>query len=131
MISPLAAIPKTPLYERLSKEGRVLSDYDTENTRGTNIVPKNMTRDQLLDGHTELYKRLFTHDNIAKRVDTKGKYLRNPVVSAEPISFTEVSRMRDAMPSWARPRNRVEAKDWCLALGMRDYVERNFGCNGS
>ena len=131
-ISPLFAVPKTPLYNRLKAEGRIRFDHTggMETTQATNIIPKRMSVEDLLSGHAWLYNHLFTHDAIDRRVRIKSKYLVNPVHANEKADLATVARMKAALPFWARPRDRVEAKDWCLGLGVRDYVERNFGSNG-
>ncbi len=50
MVGMLAAIPpKTPLHARLKDEGGRL-DLDDEQTFGTNVIPLNMSRDELRDG---------------------------------------------------------------------------------
>ena len=55
MVGMLAAVPKTPLFERLQKEGRLrLEDANC------NIVPKQMTPAELQQGYWQLLKRLYT-----------------------------------------------------------------------
>lgn len=53
----LTAIPTTPLYERLEKEGRLRLDNSY-----CNFVPKNMTAEQLRAGYISLNQRLFDPD---------------------------------------------------------------------
>jgi len=55
MVGTLIAIPKTPLFERLEKEGRLRLD-DTS----CNIVPKQMTPAELKQGYWDLLNRLYT-----------------------------------------------------------------------
>jgi hypothetical protein len=50
----LTAIPRTPLYARLEKEGRLTSDPNC------NIVPKQMTADELREGYWALVSRLYS-----------------------------------------------------------------------
>jgi len=54
MLGMLSAIPKTPLYDRMVKEGRL----DTEAEFGTNIVPLRLGREQLRDGFVQVLSRL-------------------------------------------------------------------------
>jgi radical SAM superfamily enzyme YgiQ (UPF0313 family) len=55
MVGMLAAVPKTPLFERLKKEGRLrLHDANC------NIIPKQMTPAELQQGYWQLLKRLYT-----------------------------------------------------------------------
>ena len=80
MIGILTAMPRTPLYERLQKEGRIDESEDSaENTRGrTNVVPKNMTLEAMTEGYRALYARLLTDAEIAHRIRNKVRYLRAP-----------------------------------------------------
>ncbi|MGC8639508.1 MAG: radical SAM protein [Isosphaeraceae bacterium] len=48
MLGMLSAIPKTPLYDRLIREGRL--DTAAELEFGTNLIPLRLGRDQLRDG---------------------------------------------------------------------------------
>ena len=48
LIGMLHAIPTTPLYDRLKKEGR-LSDDEVSDKIGTNVIPLGMSRDELRD----------------------------------------------------------------------------------
>lgn len=54
MVGMLTAIPKTPLYLRLKAEGRLVED-----DANCNLVPKQMTRDQLRQGYWNLVRRLY------------------------------------------------------------------------
>lgn len=52
MTCMLTALPKTPLYDRLLKEGRI--DTDDRPAFGTNVVPLLLSRQELLDGYIGL-----------------------------------------------------------------------------
>jgi radical SAM superfamily enzyme YgiQ (UPF0313 family) len=54
MVGMLQAIPTTPLYDRLKREGRLV-----EEDPSCNIVPKQMSRDELREGYWNLVKRLY------------------------------------------------------------------------
>lgn len=59
MVGLLTALPKTRLYERLRREGRLLSDATGNNTEAfCNFVPR-LDRDQLVDGYRQLMQRLY------------------------------------------------------------------------
>lgn len=54
MVGMLTAVPKTPLYERQKKDGRLRLDDPN-----CNIVPKQMTPHELQQGYWQLLKRLY------------------------------------------------------------------------
>jgi radical SAM superfamily enzyme YgiQ (UPF0313 family) len=62
MVGMLQAIPRTPLYERLEREGRL--DEDDPNC---NFIPKQMTRDELRTGYWGLLKRLYSPEGFFDR----------------------------------------------------------------
>ena len=74
-------MPKTPLYERLEKEGRLRTlDDATDNTRpGTNIIPKRMPYDAMVEGYIALYRRLLPDREIALRIKNKLRHLGSAV----------------------------------------------------
>ena len=73
MVGLLTALPKTPLYERLAGEGRLLPGADgTDNTSiGTNFVPKQIEYNTLVREYRHLYDRLLSHRTIADRIQNK------------------------------------------------------------
>jgi len=62
MVGMLQAIPRTPLYDRLKREGRLVEDDPS-----LNIVPKQMTRDELRDGYWKLLERLYSPEAYLDR----------------------------------------------------------------
>jgi len=84
MIGLLTALPRTPLYERLQREGRLIaSEHHSDNTKlATNIVPKRMEYDEMVRGFRQLYARLFTDRAIAARIRAKLAHLARPVYRA-------------------------------------------------
>lgn len=59
-ISLLNAPQHTPLYDRLKKEGRLLSDdFSGEWQLYTNIIPKLLSREELLLLYSELFKKIY------------------------------------------------------------------------
>ena len=67
MIGQLTAIPKTPLYERLKKEGRL--DESEPSAYGTNVIPLNLGREELDKGFVELLRQTFEPDAYFDRMD--------------------------------------------------------------
>ena len=148
MVGLLTALPRTPLYERLAREGRLIADADnTDNTRlGTNVLPRRMSYDAMIAAYKRLYERLFSDRGIADRVRNKLSWLRDPVYQGE---YTRAERMRivlqllakGVLPGglprlwafvcsapWLSPGQMPQAMvDWIAGLSMRRYVERHFG----
>ena len=67
MLGMLAAIPKTPLHERLAREGRL--DTADESPFGTNVIPLGMTREELRDGYIRLQQTLHEPDAYFDRLE--------------------------------------------------------------
>lgn len=146
MIGLLMALPKTPLYERLDKEGRLRKHLDSaDNTKlATNIIPKQMSYDVMVREFHKLYARLLQPENIAARISNKIRYLNKPFYGREsalrtvkilwrfitkgllPGGFSRISCFVRSIP-FAKPSLiPVVIKDWIVGLSMRDYVQRNF-----
>lgn len=78
LANQLVALPGTPLYERLRREGRLdeaseeTSNGGAEETNalfgGTNIVPKLMSRQELSAGFREMVHRLYEPEAFADRL---------------------------------------------------------------
>ena len=69
MVGMLGAIPTTPLYDRLKAAGRLVEDDPN-----CNIVPAQMTRDQLKEGYQALVQRLYTPDAFLERYFRAYRY---------------------------------------------------------
>jgi radical SAM superfamily enzyme YgiQ (UPF0313 family) len=67
MLGMLSAIPKTPLYDRLAQEGRL--DTSDEPAYGTNVIPVQMTREELRDGYVQVMKDLYEPDAYFGRLE--------------------------------------------------------------
>lgn len=150
MIGLLTAIPKTPLYERLEKEGRLITERHgsdtTNNTKlRTNVIPKQMAYDEMIERYRTLYFRLLENRSIADRINHKTKYLTDPVYN--PLyTFKEQCRILYQFVTEGLLRGGLSRiyhffrtlpftrpgllplviQDWVIALSMRNYIERNF-----
>ncbi len=67
MMGMLAAIPKTPLYARLLKEGRI--DPDDRPAFGTNVIPLQIGRAELLAGYIGVLRDLYTPEAYFARLE--------------------------------------------------------------
>ena len=85
MLGILQAIPRTPLYERLEKAGRLRSAAQGNNTLSfTNIEPLQLSYEELIDGYRELFQRIYTWDAVGDRwlsnVEQWGKHPELPFI---------------------------------------------------
>ncbi len=86
MLGLLQAIPRTPLYERLEKAGRLRAAAQGNNTLSfTNVDPICMSYEDLINGYRDLFARLYTWEAVGDRwlsnVEQWGKkayYLSQP-----------------------------------------------------
>ena len=70
LIGMLHAIPTTPLYDRLKKEGR-LSDDEASDKFGTNVIPLGMSREELRDGFVQVMQKCYRADPYFQRLDAQ------------------------------------------------------------
>jgi radical SAM superfamily enzyme YgiQ (UPF0313 family) len=147
MVGLLTALPRTPLYERLQREGRLRPAVaGTDNTKpATNIVPKRMGYEEMVEGYERMYRRLTGDALIAARIRNKFRHMRAPVYSGE---YTARERLRivwrliaagilrggpmrvwhflRSLPLGSPDRMPLAVVDWICGLSMRDYVDRHF-----
>ena len=147
MVGLLTALPRTPLYERLEREGRLRGDIDlADNTKlSTNVIPKKISYDQMIDAYEKLYRRLLSDRGIADRIRNKLRHLGPPVYDGEypplqrigivlrllargiaPGGLPRIHHFLRSIP-WRAPRKLpLAVVDWIAGLAMRDYVQRHF-----
>jgi radical SAM superfamily enzyme YgiQ (UPF0313 family) len=147
MVGLLTALPRTPLYARLAAERRLIEDdAENDNTRlGTNVIPKRMTYDAMVQRYYELYVRLCSHRGIADRIVAKLRQMRAPLSLKRDgvrgqlgIAFKfltrgilkgELRRSYHVLRTLGRATPRqvpMVLSEWILGLAMRDYVVRKF-----
>jgi radical SAM superfamily enzyme YgiQ (UPF0313 family) len=145
MIGLLTALPRTPLFERLKREGRLVEDAaDNDNTAGaTNIVPKGMSVEELLAGYRRLCRELLADHAIARRIRNKlAHFGARPLLKREGLGEGLAILTRLLLRGIARggprrvwhfgrslPLRRpalwpLAVNDWIAALALRDYVEQ-------
>jgi len=148
MVGLLTALPKTPLFERLRREGRLIEGAaHGDNTRaGTNIVPKSMSAQEMTGGYRHLYRQLLADRAIAERIRNKlahfgapARLVREGPMEAARIVANLLARgiARGGLGrAWhflrslpiLRPRLvPLAVNDWISGLAMREYAERHLG----
>ncbi len=150
MIGLLIALPKTPLYLRLEKEGRLIpkAACDDNTKPGTNFIPKSMSYDDMVQSYETLYWRLFNNKNIALRIHNKVKYLQKLVRHDEYTPKQYIKIVGKLLPAIIKggpgrlyyfTKNLITTKpslwpavlvDWIAGLSMQDYIRRHFSRKG-
>jgi radical SAM superfamily enzyme YgiQ (UPF0313 family) len=148
MIGLLKALPKTPLWDRLEREGRLIpDDAHSDNCKlGTNVVPKRMSYEAMVAGYRALYERLLADRAIADKIRTKLAVMGNPLYRGKyswrdtvviiwrlavkgllPGGPRRLYHFMRSLPLGAPQKIPQAILDWIAALAMRDYVRRHFG----
>ena len=92
MTGMLNAPARTPLWERLKREGRLLEGHQYEDQADTNILPKNMTLEELRGGYVRLMQELYSYDNYAARLLGSLRAIEKPAIRrAREFSFRHAS----------------------------------------
>ncbi|PZP61233.1 MAG: hypothetical protein DI596_05065 [Azospira oryzae] len=119
---------------------------EVDNTRpATNVVPKGMSYEELIEGYQMLYRRLLSDAAIARRVMNKLAHMAAPVYGGEYGPFQQIRivvrlLIRGVLPGglkrsawflrslpWTAPKKLpLAVVDWICALSMRAFVERRF-----
>jgi radical SAM superfamily enzyme YgiQ (UPF0313 family) len=147
IISLLNAIPRTPLYDRLKQEQRLIPDGHSHigAKPGTNIAPENMSYDEMIDHYKNLYFSLFQDSDIAERIKNKTRYFRNASLKSTGSLSYKLCLMGRVLRfgiwpggprrwwhfltsiPWTSPGCLYLAiNDWAMGLGIRSYCERHF-----
>jgi len=144
----LVALPKTPLYERLQKDGRLAENPDVrDNTKlATTVIPKRMGYHEMIGGFRSLYRDLLEDRRIADRIQIKIRYFgelpahttdsfsgqlgilaRLFVHGLLPGGIQRMFHFLRSIPFWRPGLVPLVIGDWVVGLTMRDYVDRHFG----
>lgn len=152
MVGLLTALPKTPLFERLKREGRLVEGAaHGDNTQArTNIVPKNMSAEEMSAGYKRLYAQLLSDRAIAQRIRNKLAHFGVPPSTRRETFKEAASILRRLLwhgiarggpaRAWHFVRNLpltrprllpLAVNDWIAGLSMRRYAERHFALRQS
>jgi hypothetical protein len=102
----LSAIPKTSLYDRLASEVRL--DLADRPEFGTNVIPLQMGREEMLEGYLRVLKELYDPEAFFDRTDA---LFLNPFFE---IGITSKRRWWQISPRWLRS----EAQSAIEGLGL-------------
>ncbi len=83
-ITVMTPFPGTPLYERLQREGRLLTDgaWETCTLFDVNFVPTGMSPERLQEGFLQLSQRLYSQEAVERRRERFFRSLRGEVATA-------------------------------------------------
>jgi radical SAM superfamily enzyme YgiQ (UPF0313 family) len=144
MVGLLYAPPKTPLYLRMKKENRIRenSGYYENTQLGTNVIPKNMSYDEMLENYKNLYLKLCTNRNIYKKIVNKYKYFNKETsemdktdkkvvknVLLKGIMKGGISRIFYFLMTLLRVKSKyysLAGSDWVSGISMMEYAKNNF-----
>jgi radical SAM superfamily enzyme YgiQ (UPF0313 family) len=106
MVGLLSALPKTQLYQRLTREGRLREDASGNNTEAAlNFEPK-LDREFLLAGYRQLMRALYDPDSYYQRILTFLAHYRpkGPKLGLSWTDFTAFLKSLWVMGVWHKGR---------------------------
>lgn len=143
MIGQLAALPRTPLYARMEREGRLREiDEESDNTRlRSNIIPKTMSDDEMSGLYRDIYRRLLTDAGIGLRIRNKARHLAAPSYRGGytfgqtmgivtrlmfrgilPGGFVRLYHFLRSLTLWRPSLLPLEIADWITGLSMKAFA---------
>jgi radical SAM superfamily enzyme YgiQ (UPF0313 family) len=149
MIGRLAALPKTPLYIRLEKEGRLrpVADGSDNTSVSSNVIHKTMSDETIARLYADVYRRLLTDNGIATRIRNKLAYMgqtgyRGGYTLAETLGLFWRLISKGLIPggpgrvwhflrTWPLTKPHLVPTmiaDWIAGLSMRKYAADNLWC---
>lgn len=82
-VNILTPLPGTPLFEKLEREGRILTrDWSKYNYQNVVFMPKNMSPEELLEGTKRVIRDFFSVSNMCRKI---VYCLKRGVSYSEPI----------------------------------------------
>jgi len=122
MTGLLQAIPKTPLYERVARAGRLLAESTGDQFVFSNIVPEGMTRLELYEGYRRLLERLYEYGNYRERAMAwilgRGKTIKSGLRVSRAELKLVVRVMRDCVLRGS-PRRRLLTLSMLVETALR------------
>jgi radical SAM superfamily enzyme YgiQ (UPF0313 family) len=88
-INILTPFPGTPLYERLNREGRILTkDWSKYNLGTVVFQPKNMTPEELFDNTVRFHRNWYETSNTMKRIIRSMKFGFYPFLETATLNLS-------------------------------------------
>lgn len=89
MVGLLSALPNTPLYHRLEREGRLRPDFHGDQFGLTNVVTK-LPALEMLTGYREVMERLYQPEAYLRRCRENLKHWKPTPSSRRPTTWRDV-----------------------------------------
>lgn len=145
MTGMLQAMPKTPLHDRMAKEGRLVGDSVGDQFVFSNILPKTMSRIELYKGYRALIADLYDFRNFRRRTlefilnrgrqvgdgfrvrgeewRLLGRILRDTIVAASPRrAWFTLSLLGTTL--WKNPSRLSDAVGFAIVhKGLYEYMQ--------
>ena len=95
----LTPYPGTALYDRMKREGRILTDdLSLYNTANVVFRPLHMTEQELYDGYLQIYRQIYSWKNILRRIpekkDQRAAYLMFNLM------YRKYGKLTDVLCKW-------------------------------
>lgn len=94
MVGLLTALPKTRLYKRLSKAGRLIKETSANNTKlsSLNFIPK-MDLRVLTDGYKKIWTTIYSPKSYYERIKTFLKEFKPPKKKVQKLHFYHIKAL--------------------------------------
>lgn len=83
-VSILTPLPKTPIYDKMKQEGRLLTEDWAYYNGKTKVAfsPENMTSEELFEGYMWFWRRFYSMSSIFKRLTvSKTNIVHNLIIN--------------------------------------------------
>jgi radical SAM superfamily enzyme YgiQ (UPF0313 family) len=118
MVGLLQALPQTKLYQRLLREGRLLSAATGNNTEAVLNFKTKLSRDFLQSGYRDLMKKLYEPKVYYQRIRTflESHRPRGPRLRVSPSDFRAFVKSFWMLGIWERGRHNYWRFFWSVLL---------------
>ena len=109
MVGLLQAPYGTRLYERLKKEGRLVTESSGNNTDGTTNIKPKMDSDLLHEGYRSILQTIYSPRAYYERIRTFLSEYKRPIIKRPPLSWNYVGAfLRSMVVLGVRGKERLE-----------------------
>ena len=118
----LTPYPGTPLFDRLSAQGRILTrDWQYYDTAHVVFRPARMTSVQLMDGYSRAYRRLYSWPSVLARRPRAGTMAGAVARGAAHLAMTALYKKQDWIWRVLMPLGLTHAA-WQPLIALHQYM---------